>query len=140
MSMGSMVFTVTLTPSNGGRHTQYVDFRDNPIRFAADLVAAIVARQDEFDSADLHPLAGAERIDLGILQAGDYFNRTPVSCRFTGTRRWSPGQSADETTFKKSIEGRSHYSDSGKCLHHAPPSAVTGMDGRRVWVQSSETR
>jgi len=96
MSMGSMVFTVTLTPSNGGRHTQYVDFRDNPIRFAGDLVAAISARQDELDSADVHPLAGAERIDLGILHAGDYFNRTPVSCRFTGTRRWSPGKSAAE--------------------------------------------
>jgi succinyl-diaminopimelate desuccinylase len=96
MSMGSMVFTVTLTPSNGGRHTQYVDFRDNPIRFAGDLVAAIAARQDELDSADVHPLAGAERIDLGILHAGDYFNRTPVSCRFTGTRRWSPGKSAAE--------------------------------------------
>jgi len=96
MSMGSMVFTVTLTPSNGGRHTQYVDFRDNPIRFAGDLVAAISARQDELDSADVHPLAGAERIDLGILHAGDYFNRTPVLCRFTGTRRWSPGKSAAE--------------------------------------------
>ena len=96
MSMGSMVFTVTLTPSNGGRHTQYVDFRDNPIRFAGDLVAAIAARQDELDSADVHPLAGAERIDLGILHAGDYFNRTPVSCRFTGTRRWSPGKTAAE--------------------------------------------
>ena len=32
----------------------------------------------------------------GILHAGDYFNRTPVSCRFTGTRRWSPGRSAGE--------------------------------------------
>ena len=96
MSMGSMVFTVTLTPSNGGRHTQYVDFKDNPIRFAGDLVAAISARQDELDSADVHPLAGAERIDLGILHAGDYFNRTPVLCRFTGTRRWSPGKSAAE--------------------------------------------
>ena len=96
MSMGSMVFTVTLTPSNGGRHTQYVDFKDNPIRFAGDLVAAIAARQDELDTQDVHPLAGAERIDLGILHAGDYFNRTPVSCRFTGTRRWSPGKSAPE--------------------------------------------
>ena len=63
MSMGSMVFTVTLTPSNGGRHTQYVDFKDNPIRFAGDLVAAIAARQDELDTQDVHPLAGAERIE-----------------------------------------------------------------------------
>ena len=96
MSMGSMVFTIMLTPSNGGRHTQYVDFKDNPIRFAGDLVAAVAARQDELDNGAVHPLAGAERIDLGILHAGDYFNRTPVSCRFTGTRRWSPGRSAGE--------------------------------------------
>ncbi len=96
MSMGSMVFTIMLTPSNGGRHTQYVDFKDNPIRFAGDLVAAVAARQDELDNGDIHPLAGAERIDLGILHAGDYFNRTPVSCRFTGTRRWSPGKDAGE--------------------------------------------
>ena len=96
MSMGSMVFTIMLTPSNGGRHTQYVDFKDNPIRFAGDLVAAVAARQDELDNGDVHPLAGAERIDLGILHAGDYFNRTPVSCRFTGTRRWSPGKDAGE--------------------------------------------
>ena len=96
MSMGSMVFTIMLTPSNGGRHTQYVDFKDNPIRFAGDLVAAVAARQDELDNGAVHPLAGAERIDLGILHAGDYFNRTPVSCRFTGTRRWSPGRNAGE--------------------------------------------
>ena len=95
MSMGSMVFNITLTPSNGGRHTQYVDFRDNPIRFTGDLIAAVAARQDELDVNAVHPLAGAERIDLGIVNAGDYFNRTPVSCRFTGTRRWSPGKSAD---------------------------------------------
>ena len=95
MSMGSMVFNITLTPSNGGRHTQYVDFRDNPIRFTGDLIAAVAARQDELDVNEVHPLAGAERIDLGIVNAGDYFNRTPVSCRFTGTRRWSPGKSAD---------------------------------------------
>jgi len=95
MSMGSMVFTITLTPQNGGRHTQYVPFVDNPIRFSGDLVAAILARQAELDAGEVHPLAGAERIDLGILHAGDYFNRTPVSCRFTGTRRWCPGKNAD---------------------------------------------
>ena len=95
MSMGSMVFTITLTPDNGGRHTQYVDFRDNPIRYAGDLVAAIATKQDDLDVNEVHPLAGPERIDLGILHTGDYFNRTPVSCRFTGTRRWSPGKTAE---------------------------------------------
>ena len=95
MSMGSMVFTIGLTPENGGRHTQYVSFADNPIRFSGDLVAAILSRQAELDAGEVHPLAGAERIDLGILHAGDYFNRTPVSCRFTGTRRWCPGKNAE---------------------------------------------
>ncbi|MFP6767513.1 MAG: M20/M25/M40 family metallo-hydrolase [Planctomycetaceae bacterium] len=94
MSMGSMVFTIRLTPDNGGRHTQYVAFEENPIRFAGDLVTAVLDRQAALDAGDVHPLAGAERIDLGILHAGDYFNRTPVSCRFTGTRRWAPGKDA----------------------------------------------
>ena len=40
----------------------------------------------------MHPLAGSERIDLGIVQSGDYFNRTPGRSVLTGTRRWLPGK------------------------------------------------
>lgn len=94
MSMGSMVWTIRLTSPLGGTHTQYVPFRENPIRYVGDLIERIVARQEELDRGDVHPLAGAERIDVGIVRAGDYFNRTPTTCELTGTRRWAPGRTA----------------------------------------------
>ncbi len=96
MSMGSMVFTMTLTSDRGGMHTQYVPFSENPIRHMGDLICRIHKFQQELDAGDVHPLAGAERIDLGIAQAGDYFNRTAPSCSLTGTRRWTPGKQAPE--------------------------------------------
>lgn len=95
MSMGSMVWTIELRSPRGGTHTQYVPFSENPIRFVGDLIQRIHQRQTELDEGDVHPLAGAERIDIGIVEAGDYFNRTPVRCKLTGTRRWSPGRTAD---------------------------------------------
>ena len=96
MSMGSMVFTIELTSPRGGAHTTHVPFAENPIRFMGDLIQRIAAYQIELDAGAIHPLAGAERIDLGMAQAGDYFNRTPALCRLTGTRRWGPGASASE--------------------------------------------
>ena len=33
-----------------------------------------------------------------------------------------------------------HERDGQASGHHESPSAVTGMDGRRDWLQSSETR
>ncbi len=94
MSMGSMVWTIRLKSPRGGAHTQYVPFKDNPIRFVGDVIQRIAHRQEEMDRGDVHPLAGAERIDVGIVNAGDYFNRTPVDCVLTGTRRWAPGRTA----------------------------------------------
>ena len=88
MSMGSMVFTITLSSERGGTHTNYVSFDENPIRQLGALIQRIAERQQELDEGDVHPLAGTERIDLGIVNAGDYFNRTPKECVLTGTRRW----------------------------------------------------
>jgi acetylornithine deacetylase/succinyl-diaminopimelate desuccinylase-like protein len=96
MSMGSMVFTITLESDQGGKHTQYVPFGENPIRHLGDLIQRIHQFQYELDATRVHPLAGAERIDLGIVEAGDYFNRTPLKCTLTGTRRWGPGRTAGE--------------------------------------------
>jgi acetylornithine deacetylase/succinyl-diaminopimelate desuccinylase-like protein len=94
MSMGSMVFTITLTSDKGGMHTQYVPFGENPIRYVGDLIQCIHNRQQALDINAIHPLAGAERIDIGEIHAGDYFNRTPVQCTLSGTRRWSAGKTA----------------------------------------------
>ena len=96
MSMGTMVFTIELTSPRGGTHTTYVPFEENPIRFVGDLIRRITAYQEELDAGASHPLAGTERIDLGMVEAGDYFNRTPVQCRLTGTVRWGPRAGAAE--------------------------------------------
>lgn len=96
MSMGSMVFTIRLTSDRGGMHTQYVPFAENPIRVVGDVIQRINAFQNELDTGTVHPLAGPERIDLGIVRAGDYFNRTPVEAILTGTRRWGPGRTAPD--------------------------------------------
>lgn len=96
MSMGTMVFTIELTSPRGGTHTTYVPFGENPIRFVGDLIQRITAYQEELDAGASHPLAGTERIDLGMVEAGDYFNRTPVQCRLTGTVRWGPRAHAEE--------------------------------------------
>ncbi|MBT3341852.1 MAG: M20/M25/M40 family metallo-hydrolase [Gemmatimonadetes bacterium] len=94
MSMGSMVFTITLDSDRGGMHTQYVPFADNPLRHLGELIGAVHAHQQELDATTQHALAGAERIDLGAVHGGDYFNRTPTQCTLTGTRRWCPGRDA----------------------------------------------
>jgi acetylornithine deacetylase/succinyl-diaminopimelate desuccinylase-like protein len=96
MSMGSMVFTIRMTSDKGGMHTQYVPFSDNPIRVVGDLIQRIAAFQQELDAGSVHHLAGPERIDLGIVQSGDYFNRTPTESILTGTRRWGPGRTASD--------------------------------------------
>ena len=94
MSMGSMVFTITLDSDKAGMHTQYVPFGENPIRYVGSLIERIHERQIELDRSEIHSLAGAERIDVGEVHAGDYFNRTPVQCTISGTRRWNPGKTA----------------------------------------------
>ena len=93
--MGSMVFTITLTSERGGTHTQYVPFGDNPLRFLGEVLTRFETFQQELDQGVVHPLAGPERIDLGIVEAGDYFNRIAQTCKLTGTRRWAPGRQAE---------------------------------------------
>ena len=94
MLMGSMVFTITLDSHQGGTHTQYVPISDNPLRVVGDLLNRLCQFQDELNNTTSHPLAGPERIDLGIVHCGDYFNRIPRDGTLTGTRRWSPGKQA----------------------------------------------
>lgn len=96
MSMGSMVFEIELSSPRGGTHSTYVPFAENPIRFVGDLIQRITAYQEELDAGFKHPLAGAERIDVGIVEGGDYFNRIPLRCRLSGTLRWGPRASAEE--------------------------------------------
>jgi acetylornithine deacetylase/succinyl-diaminopimelate desuccinylase-like protein len=47
-----------------------------------ELKQRVIARQD--------PLLGHERMFLGILRSGDFYNRLPTSCHIVGTRRFPP--------------------------------------------------
>jgi acetylornithine deacetylase/succinyl-diaminopimelate desuccinylase-like protein len=96
MSMGSMVFTIRLRSDLGGTHTQYVPFSANLIRVVGEVIQRIASFQEELDRGSVHDLAGPERIDVGIVQSGDYFNRTPSEAVLIGTRRWGPGRSAPD--------------------------------------------
>lgn len=98
MSMGSANFTITLTSDKGGTHTNNTPFGENPIRFMGELIGAVNRRQQQMDAGDRHPLAGPERIDLGVAQAGDLYNRTPTHCTLIGTRRWMPGRTVTDIT------------------------------------------
>ena len=97
MSMGTMVFSIQLTSPRGGTHTTYVPFAENPIRFLGDLIQRITAYQEELDKpARYIPWRGRSASMWGTVEAGDYFNRTPVLCRLTGTLRWGPRANAEE--------------------------------------------
>jgi acetylornithine deacetylase/succinyl-diaminopimelate desuccinylase-like protein len=96
MSMGSANFTIHLDSDSGGTHTDNTPFERNPIHFLGKLIERVHARQRELDEGVGHTLAGHERIDLGIVQAGDLYNRTPTRCTVVGTRRWAPGKTVTD--------------------------------------------
>lgn len=145
MSMGSMVFTIELSSALGGRHTQYVDFADNPIRHMGELIVAVERLQRKLDGGRTHPLAGSERIDLGIAEAGDYFNRTPLRCRLTGTRRWTSGRGAAEVLAELEAMARPYAEAGGLGLrvameHEREPFETPGDDPAVVAVAEAHRR
>jgi acetylornithine deacetylase/succinyl-diaminopimelate desuccinylase-like protein len=103
MSMGSANFTIHLDSDSGGTHTDNTPFKRNPICFLGKLIESVHEKQRELDEGVNHPLAGHERIDLGIVQAGDLYNRTPARCTVVGTRRWAPGKTA--TDIRRDLAG-----------------------------------
>jgi len=113
MSMGSANFVVTLTSDRGGTHTNNTPFGENPIRFMGELIGAVAERQRELDAGARHPLAGPERIDLGVAQAGDLYNRTPTHCTLIGTRRWMPGRTVADIRAELEALARP-FADAGK--------------------------
>ena len=97
MSMGSMVFTIALESGRWRQaHPVRASLRKIRSALSAHSSSESTRNQLELDAGPAHDLAGAERIDLGIVAGGDYFNRTPLCCTLTGTRRWLPGRSAPQ--------------------------------------------
>jgi acetylornithine deacetylase len=95
-SLGSAIFTLTLEADGGPVHTIKVPYKQNPVRWLARLLDEIDRLDDRLAALAPHPLAGRDQVNVGIVSAGDYFNRLPVRLTVTGTRRWGPGRTVED--------------------------------------------
>jgi acetylornithine deacetylase/succinyl-diaminopimelate desuccinylase-like protein len=91
-SLGSTIFTVTIESRRGRIHTVKVPYFENPALYAGRLLVELEKLERAFAQEPPHPLCGHERINIGIVAAGDYFNRLPTPAVVTGTWRWTPGK------------------------------------------------
>ncbi|MBM3743780.1 MAG: M20 family metallopeptidase [Actinobacteria bacterium] len=96
MSTGSGVFRILIKSKLGATHTNNITFEINPIRFVSRVIDSLYELQQRMDNGPSHPLCGKEKIDIGLVQAGDYYNRTPELSIIEGTIRWLPGKTEAE--------------------------------------------
>lgn len=91
-SLGSAVFTITITSPRGQVHTVKVPYGDNPAYWLGKLLGRFGELEGGFEQAPKHALCGREAINVGMVHGGDYMNRLPTPIAVTGTRRWTPGK------------------------------------------------
>lgn len=92
-SLGSTVFTITMTSNLGPIHTSRVPYADNPARWLGELLVEFQRLEERFAGSPPHPLCGREQLNIGIASAGDYYNRLPTPVTVAGQWRWKPGKS-----------------------------------------------
>jgi len=91
-SLGSTIFTVTIRSGRGAVHTVKVPYSENPAFWLGRLLVELEHLEGLFAAQEAHRLCGRESINVGIVTAGDYFNRLPATAAVTGTWRWCPGK------------------------------------------------
>jgi len=91
-SLGATVFNITITSNRGQIHTIKVPYSENPACWLGKLLAEFEKLESRFDAAPHHPLCGREQLNVGMIRAGDYFNRLPTPITVSGSRRWTPGK------------------------------------------------
>ncbi len=90
-SLGSAMFTISAFADREPIHTIKVPYADNPVRWIGKLLERFDRLEKRFAAGEHHPLCGRHQLNVGIVRAGDWFNRLPVKWQVTGTRRWTPG-------------------------------------------------
>jgi acetylornithine deacetylase/succinyl-diaminopimelate desuccinylase-like protein len=118
-SLGSALFTLTVDAPRPPIHTSRVPFQENPVRVLGPLMAALDALDARLAATPSDHLAGPDRINLGIVHAGDYPNRLPVRVQLTGTRRWGPGHTAASVKQELETLARDAAAATGLDLHTA---------------------
>jgi acetylornithine deacetylase/succinyl-diaminopimelate desuccinylase-like protein len=76
-------------------HTIKVPYQDNPARWVGRLLEEFAALEASFAAGNAHPLCGRERLNVGMIHAGDYVNRLPTPAQVLGVWRWPPGRAEE---------------------------------------------
>jgi len=103
---GAAGFTIEITGRQGAPHTITSYLKSNPILWGSMVVEELRNMDLELGSAELHPLIPQRKsIQLGIFQAGDFYNRLPEKAVIVGTIRWDPTENFKEVEkrFKKRL-------------------------------------
>ena len=90
-SLGSAMFTVRAFADREPIHTIKVPWRSNPVRWLGALLSELDRLEAGYEAGRRHPLCGRQQLNVGMVRAGDWFNRLPVEWQVTGTLRWMPG-------------------------------------------------
>lgn len=94
---GLAVVDFYIFSASPSQHTESVPIAQNPIVWLAELIRELVSCNKELSRRDVHPLTGSPSISFGIVSGGDYFNRVPAFCKVTGTMRYDPGETLEDT-------------------------------------------
>ena len=96
---GCLGFEIHVKGRQGGPHTLSCTLESNPILWGSMIVQELHKMDKELEAKKPHPLIDQRRqIQIGIFQAGDFYNRLPEDVKIIGTLRWDPDENFEDTT------------------------------------------
>jgi acetylornithine deacetylase/succinyl-diaminopimelate desuccinylase-like protein len=94
---GCARFGINISGRKGSPHTTTSFLKSNPILWASMIIEELYQMDRELEAAKGHMLIQLRKsIQLGILQAGDFYNRLPEEVKIVGTIRWNPDETFAE--------------------------------------------
>ena len=94
---GAAGFTIHISGRKGAPHTISCFLKSNPILWGSMAVEELYKMDQELESQKWHHLIPVRpSIQLGIFQAGDFYNRLPEDVKIVGTIRWDPGDKFEQ--------------------------------------------
>jgi len=90
---GCARFEIHVTGRKGSPHTTTCFLKSNPILSGSMVVEELYRMDQELEAVKQNKLIPQRRsIQMGIFQAGDFYNRLPDDVKIVGTIRWDPGE------------------------------------------------
>lgn len=94
---GCLGFEIHVSGRRGGPHTLSCTLKANPVLWGSMVVDELYKMDQELESKKGHPLIAQRRqIQIGVFQAGDFYNRLPEDVKIVGTLRWDPGENFED--------------------------------------------